>query len=139
MLPSVVHYSRVEHEQGLARFISREHRPRFIDSLSNDMLRRKLRYKLAHFAWLDERHVTAIPTAEPATMARQLHSEGAPGTCVLVAEDADLDGQELPLEEALDRVLHAFSAALISCVPGRLAIFSDEAPNEQTHVLRRGT
>jgi hypothetical protein len=70
-------------------------------------------------------------------MAQLLQAEGAPATCALVAEDDALDGRVMPLVEALEAVLHDFCAALISCVPGRLAVFSDEAPNKVTHILRR--
>ena len=78
-----------------------------------------------------------VHTPDPAALARTLRREGAGATCVLVAQDDDLDGRELPLEEALRRVLHADDGALISCVPGRLAVFSDEAPNKTTTILRR--
>jgi hypothetical protein len=70
-------------------------------------------------------------------LARILRAEGAGDMCVIVAEDADLDGRELPLDEALLRVLDDHYGALISCVPGRLAVYSDEAPNKTTTILRR--
>lgn len=129
--------ARENHEQGLGRFILREHRPRFVDSLADERLRRKLRHKLAHFAWVDERYGTAAPTVEPAALARVLEREGAPKTCFLVSGDDDLDGAELPLEEALELVQHSDEGTLISCVPGKLAVFVDEAPHEETLVLRR--
>lgn len=130
-------HSREEHEQGLGRFILPEHRPRFVDSLADERLRRKLRHKLAHFAWVDVRYATPAPTVEPAALARALEREGAPRTCFLVSGDDDLDGAELPLEEALERVQHSDDGTLISCVPGRLAVFTDEAPHAETLVLRR--
>ena len=129
--------TREQHEQGLARFVAREHRPRFLDSLEDEKLRRKLRAKLAHFAWLDARYATAVATREPAEMAQALAWGGAPETCFLVSEDDELDGSELPLEQALELVLHSFHGTLISCVPGKLALFSDEAPNKETLILRR--
>ena len=130
-------YSRAEHERGLTMFVARVHRQRFTDSLTNDKLRAKLQSKLAHFAWLDQRYVEEVPTPEPRVLAQRLQAEGAPRTCVLVAEDDALDGRELELEHALAAVLHSDHAALISCVPGRLAVFSDEAPNQVTQLLRR--
>jgi hypothetical protein len=54
-----------------------------------------------------------------------------------VAEDDALDGLELPLEEALRRLVHHDYGGLISCIPGRLAAFSGEAPNKTTTILRR--
>ena len=119
-------FTREEHEQGLAVFVARNHRPRFVAALGDPKLRRKLRSKLAHFDWLDARYVQVVHTPDPAALARTLRREGAGATCVLVAQDDDLDGRELPIEEALRRVLHDDDGALISCVPGRLAVFSDE-------------
>jgi hypothetical protein len=130
-------FTRHEHEQGLAVFVAPHHRPRFVAALGDSKLRRKLRRKLAHFDWLDSRYTQLVPTPEPAALVQTLRAEGAAETCVLVAGDDDLDGRELPLEEALRRVLHDDDGALISCVPGRLAVFSDEAPNRTTAILRR--
>jgi hypothetical protein len=130
-------FSREEHEQGLALFLARQHRPRYLDSLTDEKLRQKLRGRLAHFDWLDERCVERVDTTSPEDMARGLRVEGAPQTCVVVSEDHDLDGSEMALEEALRSVLHDDDGALISCVPGRLAIYSDEAPNKTTLILRR--
>jgi hypothetical protein len=130
-------FAREEHELGLAVFVARHHRPRFIAALGDARLRRKLRLKLAHFDWLGAHYTDVVPTPEPAALAHRLRAEGAGETCILVAGNDDLDGRELPLEEALRRVLHDDDGALISCVPGRLALFSDEAPNETTTILRR--
>ena len=127
----------MSHEEGLAAFVAREHRPRFRESLGNARLRAKLRRKLAHFDWLDPRYVEDVPVQGPAALAGRLRAEGAGATCVLVAEDDELDGRELGLEDALRAVLHEDGAALLSCVPGRLAVFVDEAPNREVQVLRR--
>jgi hypothetical protein len=113
------------------------HRPRFVAALGDAKLRRRLRQKLAHFDWLDSRHAELVPTPEPAVLAHTLRAEGAAATCVLVAGDDELDGRELPLEAALRRVLHDDDGALISCVPGRLAVFTGEAPNKTIMILRR--
>ncbi len=70
-------------------------------------------------------------------MARLLRERGASESCVVVSEDEELDGTALPLEEALGAVLHSFYGSLISCVPGRLAVYSGEAPNQTTTLLER--
>lgn len=132
-------FSRAEHEDGLARFIAREHRARFTAALGDERLRAKLRGRLAHFAWLDERYVMEVSTPAPVALARQLRADGAPAECVLLSEDDEVDGQVLALEDALRLVLHSDHAAMILCVPGRLAVFSGEAPNETTLLLRRPT
>jgi hypothetical protein len=130
-------FTREEHELGLVTFMAPPHRPRFVAALGDPKLRSKLRDKLAHFDWLDARYEEVVPTTEPAALAHSLRAEGAAETCVLIAGHEDLDGRELPLEQALRRVLHDDDGALVSCVPGKLAVFSGEAPNKTTTILRR--
>jgi hypothetical protein len=130
--------SSADHEEGLALFISHVHRARFRDSLENNKLRAKLRRRLAHFEdWLDPSHVKYIPTSSPQEMADVLRLKGAGTACHVVSEDADLDGSTMPLEAALMAVLHDDYGALVSCVPGRLARYSGEAPNQTTALLER--
>ena len=75
----------------------------------------------------------------PDALPRGLRAEGAGTTCVLVASDDSLDGRELALEGALRAVVGSDDGASISCVPGRLAVLSSEAPNKTTTILRRAT
>jgi hypothetical protein len=39
---------------------------------------------------------------------------------------SELDGQEVDLETALEKIVGSQEGALISCVPGRLGYFEDE-------------
>ena len=126
-----------QHERGLAKFLLPQHRPRFTHALADEKLRDKLRGQLPHFHWLDERYVTAARAGEAAETARKLQDEGAPPTCLLIHEDSDFDGLVLPLEDALGLTLHSTQGALISCVPGKLAVYFEEEPKE-IFVLRRG-
>jgi hypothetical protein len=77
---------------------------------------------------LDSRFARLIPpsTHTLLDLARLLRSRGAPATCVLLAEDAALDGTELPLDDALEAVVGRGMGAFISCLPGRLAYFEGE-------------
>jgi hypothetical protein len=43
-----------------------------------------------------------------------------------MSEDSDLDGKELPLLEALKKVVGYQMGTFLSCVPGKLAYFEDE-------------
>ena len=54
----------------------------------------------------------------------------------MLSEDPDIDGRLLDLHDALGSLLFDDFSALVSCIPGRLALFSDEAPGDQW-LLRR--
>ncbi len=128
---------REEHEQGLALFLEPVHRARFRESLGSPKLREKLRSKLYHFAWLDERYAEEIRTGDPEEVATYLRRLGAPSTCFVVISSEELDGRELPLLDALRQVLGDEDGALVSCVPGRLGVYAGEAPNKETVILAR--
>ena len=127
------------HAAALIRaFVARERQERLLALLGSERGRTKLRAGLAHFAGLDPRHALPLSGADqsPGAIARGLRDRGAPATCVLLAEDATLDGRELGLDEALQRVVGRGMGAFVSCVPGRLAYFEGEGPHER-YILER--
>ena len=66
--------------------------------------------------------------AEVAAIVREITRRGAPATCHVISEDDDVDGQVLQLLEALDATL-GWSAALLICLPGKLALHLPEPPS----------
>jgi hypothetical protein len=125
-----------EHELGLMRFIVPARRDRFHQSLTNERLRSKLARNL-HARQVDQRHAELVPHdwREP-DVRQRLSDLGAPATCWVVSDNPDLDARCLALENALEQLLFQDAIGFVSCVPGRLALFSDEAPGDQW-VLRR--
>ena len=65
-----------------------------------------------------------------------LRDRGAPSRCYVMSASSDLDGQEVDLNEALEDVVGVNDGTFISCIPGRLAFFEGEGPNER-YVLHR--
>ena len=129
----------IEHASALIRaFVAPERQERLLGLLGSVRGRAKLRAGLAHFDALDARHVIQLPPGEhsPEAIGHLLRQRGAPATSVLLAEDAALDGQELPLEEALRRVVGRGMGAFVSCLPGRLAYFEGEGPGERCLLSR---
>jgi hypothetical protein len=126
---------REEHERGLARFMVGEWRARFRESLAPAKRRNKLRSQLPHFSHLDARFTTPVPTREQSAveLGARLREKGAGDRCYLLSEDADLDGRELALDDALVAIVDGGShiATFISCVPGHLAYFHDEEPGNR--------
>jgi hypothetical protein len=121
---------REEHERGLARFLVGEWRARFRESLAPAKRRDTLRSQLPHVTHLDPRFATPVPEQTAVELAEQLREKGAGDRCYLLSEDPDLDGRELPLDEALFALMVAGSphATFASCVPAQLAYFHDADP-----------
>jgi hypothetical protein len=128
-----------DHAAALIRaFVLPERQPRLVSLLRSERGRAKLRAQLAHFAGLDPRWALSLPPSDH-TMTRiadRLRNEGAMGVCYLLAEDPELDGQELALEAALEVVVGRGMAAFLSCVPGRVAYFESEEPGTRFVLLR---
>jgi hypothetical protein len=98
-----------EHEHGLALFLERQHRPRFLAALDDPNLRRKLQDKLYHFKWLDPGYAEVVPTADAAALARGLRAQGAGTTCVLVASDTLSTGARCRLRKPSERSWEAMT------------------------------
>lgn len=119
----------LEHSSALIRaFIAPERRERYLALLASTRGRDKLRQKLAHLHDLDPRCCRELPKGVHTAreIGAHLKRKGAPAECVLLAEDRKLDGQRLPLGEALDAVIGRGMGAFISCLPGRLAFYEGE-------------
>jgi hypothetical protein len=129
-----------EHEDGLALFIEPRYRARFRESFADARLRSKLRQGLAHFARLDPRFASELPSSQQRSsiLGAALRGRGAPERCYVVSEDDRLDGREMFLSEALAETVDAGSqmATFISCAPGRLAYFHGEDV-ENRYILER--
>jgi hypothetical protein len=127
---------RLAHESGLSKFIEPVHRPRFRDSLRDEKLRVKLRDRLAHFDWLDTRYIQDPGRLDAESVIGRLRSLGAPGTCLIVSEDDELDGRFMRLDDAVAAALWDNVGTLISCIPGRLAFYIDELRREAAVLVR---
>jgi hypothetical protein len=107
------------------------------------VVRTKKRYRelvgwLSHAAQWDPRWVSPVPVAEqqPDAIERILRSLGAPDECHVLGGAGGIDGQDLPLFEALDFVVGSICGTLVICIPGRLAYHEGEERNDR-NVLHR--
>jgi hypothetical protein len=133
--------AELDHAAAVLRaFIAPERQERFLALLGSERGREKLRRALAHLAALDARYARRLPSAEQTVdgIGRELRARGAPAECVQLAEDAALDGQRLPLDDALRAVVGRGMGAFVSCVPGRLAYFEGESVGERYLLERAG-
>jgi hypothetical protein len=130
----------VSEEEALIRsFVVAAKQERYVDFLAHPKRRRKATAALAHFADLDSRWVVRLPSGQHTVPAitEFLRSLGAGETCHVISESEALDGQRLPLGQALDAVIGHGMGTLLSCVPGRLAFFEGEGPKDRCILVRR--
>lgn len=109
-------------------FVLRDRRERLRSLVGNPRRRKQFVQELAHFKWLDQRHVKHLaPSSQnPEDIAKLLRQKGAPDVCFLVSEDSAVDRKQLPLLSALEQVVGHGTGTFITCIPGRLAYFEDE-------------
>ena len=120
-------------------FVVPPKKERLLTLLGSKKGRPKVRRALAHFRDLDHRYAQRLDPSQHTSGAiiTLLKERGAPANCYLLSEDADLDGCELPLEEAVEKVRGKGMGTFISCIPGRLAYFEAEDVGERYLLERR--
>ena len=123
------------HEEATIRaFVIPSRRTRWLESLASAKRRRSCLDKLNHCRDLDERYATALPSNTD--IVSLLRSCGAPARCYLLSDTKEIDGLELPLEEAVSATEAAGWGTIISCIPGRLAYYYDES-GDRRMLLKR--
>lgn len=127
-----------EEESLIRAFVMPVRRSRLIDFLASPKRRRKATSGLDHFTDLDTRWVVRLTgDTSPTTLERELRRRGAGDSCHVVSSNPAIDGQRLPLGEALGKVVGLGSGTLLSCVPGVLAYFEGEGPSDRCILARR--
>lgn len=131
---------QVEHETSTIRaFIQKDKQERFLGFLASCKNRPKFTRSLAHFCWFDRRFATPIAWKVDPKLSlwerhlqgienihRLLKSRGSGPTCWVMSEDTGIDGRELDLRAALERVIGNGMGVILSCIPGKLAYFEGE-------------
>ncbi len=117
------------HEQEFARnFIVPEKRARYLSLLESKSGRKKILNGFNHCCDLDPRFAHRIPSnqSSAASIEHILRQKGAPDTCYVMSDNPNIDGREMPLTEALSKIVGMDAGTLVSCVPGKLAYFEME-------------
>ena len=123
-----------EREKELLRtFTMPSKRNRYFELLESRKGREKVRLSLDHFVDLDPEHCQKVPAPDqtPARIDALLRAHRAPAKCYVMSSNADLDGRELDLHEALGEIVGSGFGSFICCIPGRLAYFEGEEPGER--------
>jgi hypothetical protein len=125
------------HEESLIRaFVAPSRRGRWLGLLASAKRRRSFLDRLNHCRDIDDRYATPLPSN--ANVVAVLRSHGAPESCYVVSDIPAIDGQELPLVDAIDQVESSMFGTLIGCIPGRLAYYYDEC-GARRWLLQRST
>jgi hypothetical protein len=53
---------------------------------------------------------------------------GAGSSCYVIADASEMDGQDVPLEQAVWKARGHSFAVVVSCLPGRLCYYKPESP-----------
>lgn len=119
--------------QLIQNFIRREKQDRLLSFLCNPNKRRKATDTLYHLRDLDKKHIVDITlnSLSPLQIAQALRERGAPKTCWVVSTNSELDAKEVDLETVLSDIVGGSEGSLLSCIPGKLAYYEGESPNNR--------
>ena len=129
-----------EHEVAFCTvFIRREKRRRYRDLLASPKRRREVLDLLNHGADIARSLARLVPAHQrsAADVELLLRARGAGTTCHVITDGLEIDGEKAPLRQALvEAEGHRFGVVL-SCIPGQLAFYKEEAPGDWFLLERR--
>lgn len=117
-------------------FILGERRERYRLKLASPRERSRFLDRLNHCRDIDARFATDLDGNADAV--DELRRRGAPQTCYVLSSALTIDGQTLPLDEAVARAQHAGWGTILSCIAGRIAFFYDEEGQRRMILHRTG-
>jgi hypothetical protein len=122
--------AKIDHAALIRPFLSRSARARFTDLDPGTKNRARLLHHLCHDyeSTLDWRIARPIPTAEQTVelIIPLLRKLGAGRTCSVFCCSKEWDGLQVPLAEALGKLVGNGLPVLLVCVPDSLAYFEPE-------------
>jgi hypothetical protein len=126
-------------EATLRTFVVVAKRERLLTLFGSSKRRKQARDALNHFAAWDERYAESVESS--ADVLAVLLNAGAPSECHVMSDSSELDGRDMPLDEAVSACEAYSFASVLCCVPGKLAFFFDEVAASRNRVLlrRRGS
>lgn len=131
----------VSPEEAFVRsFVLPGERRRLLSLLSHGTKRRReFLDRLNHWVSVDPRYAHLLKGKQSLApgVEQLLRTKGSPEEVYVVSDgDPEIDGQRMPLGEAIRRVIDTTFGGLISCIPGRLVYFQREA-GEKSYLLER--
>ena len=128
----------VQEEAFVKAFIVKGKQERYLTLLAGRK-RREILDRFNHVLDFEPKFAAVIPremrTVEKVT--RLLRERGAAQTCHVMVDSLDIDGEDLPLEDALAQVIAHDFGSVLCCLPGRLAFHKAEAIEQSWYVFER--
>ena len=115
-------------------FIVPAKRDRYAALLANPAKRAKILDLLNHCRDFDARYATAL--ASTTDIPALLRSRGAAQTCHVISDFREIDGREMPLDDAVAGADESGLGTLLCCVPGRLAYYVGERGEQRLLLMR---
>jgi hypothetical protein len=127
---------RMDHEEAFVSvFVVPEKRARYSEFLRKPKRRVEITRRFCHFFDFVPQLATQVPRGMASELAPLLRARGAGDTAHVIGGRDELDGLDLPLEQAIDDALADPGGVVVSCVPGRLALYMQEFPPGDTFIL----
>jgi hypothetical protein len=126
-----------DEEATIRAFIKREKLDRYLTLLANAKRRARFLDCLNHCRDFDIRYVQEL--ASTADVQSLLIARRASPLCHVISDDQSLDGQAMPLAEAIGAAEFAAFGTILCCIPGRLAYYVDEAGSGRRLLLERAS
>jgi hypothetical protein len=120
-------------EDLIKAFVVRQKRERYIGFLQSPERRADFLRSLYHFRDFDSAFIAPLikGMASPAELVAELRRRGAGAECYVISADPDLDGVTDVLENVIVRVLSGGEGTIVCCVPGCLAYYEGEPPDNR--------
>jgi hypothetical protein len=126
-----------DHEaEFVAAFVVSEKRTRYLEFLANPKRRPEILDRLNHFFDFVPKFATEITAHSVTEVVRLLRAKDAPDVAHIIADSSEWDGLDLHLSEAVGRAMSHEFGVVVSCIPGRLAFYKQEAPGK-AFILQR--
>lgn len=125
-------------EATVRAFVVPAKRDRLLTLLGSPKRRPQACDSLNHFADWEARFAQRVESSADALVV--LRKAGAPAQCHVISNAPDLDGRDMPLDDAVSACEGYPFASVLCCLPGKLAFFVDEvaAPRNRVLLLRPG-
>ncbi len=103
----------------------REKQQRYLMFFASPKRRHKAFETFYHSLKTKLEYTTPIASRDntPEAVEKLLKQKGARSMCYVISPSVKLDQREMPLREALERLISQDDVAVVSCIPGRLAYY----------------
>ena len=125
----------IHEELFIKNFIVPRKRERYLEFLSNKKRREEITSNFDHCNDLENKYKNQIPVnrQNAEDVYKILKEKKAPDICYIISYQDEIDGKEMILKKVLVESIFdtpfIYTGTFISCIPGKLALYSSEGIN----------